>query len=1075
MLRLWLSTDRKKNSKRIFDKICATKQKGQILLVPDQFSHMAERQLGRLGGPSINRYAEVLSFSRLASRVFSEVGGSARTQTDAAGKLMMMSLAVEQVRSRLKLYGACAEKPAFLLKLLDTIEELRSFCVTTDSLHAIAAQTGSVLAVKMEEFALLMESYESVCANLGQNPETRLTQLLHTLDGSDFASGKQIYIDAFSDFNGVEKEIIAQLLNGGAQITVALHCDAMNSQLQQFSSAAEAGRGLQRMAQKQNLPVEIEIFDDVQESPLYELKKQFFAGKCSEYTDKTDEIAFIEGVNATDECRIAAGQILKLIEDGARWRDITIACGDYANYRRVLESVFRSAKIPAYYAGTTDILQQSVIHMLLSALEAATGGMETDAVLAYLKSGFLTIPRQRCDRLENYIFLWNIQGSQWESEWTKSPFGVTKKAGDRGEKQLALLNEDRVKYVMPLVSLRNGLRSAKNTAQMLESFNRFMEQIGLCEQLGVMAKQLTEQNELQKAQEYAQVYAIVCRLLEQMYGVLGTSARSVEAFYQMFRTALSQCSVGTIPASLDCVNVGNLLSQRRGQSKYLFLLGANEGSFPTAQSNHSLLSDVERTTLIEYGIGIAPMATSGLHRELSAMAGVLEVPSERLYFGGINGQESYYLLRAKNLFPNAERVTDDTPLITRSERDYLKYLAANPEAIAGANAQQAQAEALVRAQQHEIGKLSAQTVESLYGKTLRLSSSKIDTLASCRFSHFLKYGLKAEERKPAQMDPASFGDFVHDVLEYVAERIMQEGGFETVTLERAMELTQERMLWYMHQVLGELWNSEREEYLFVRSFAEVREVVTQMYNELSISKFRPQWFELQFGEGKLMPSVKIVGEKITAELEGAVDRADIWKDGDRLYVRVIDYKTGSTTFEPEKILHGIGLQMLLYLFALRRNGQHLLDAPLHCAGVLYFPAKVKKVPIDGKYDAKAEIKRMDEKRRSGLLLEQEQVLQAMEPSQEPIYLPKKKCFANAQQFALMEDFVFRVVAGLADELADGRVTANPYYQSEQYNACGKCDYAEICQSQYEKRWIDSSIKMDEFWQRVEEVCGNGEV
>ncbi len=1066
MLRIWLSTDRKKNTQRIFDEICRKKQENQILLVPEQFSHMAERQLCKLGGDSINRYAEVLSFSRLANRVFAVVGGSALTQTDAAGKLLIMSLAVEQVRSRLKLYGASGEKPAFLLKIIETIEELQSFCISPQSLREASVNLSGVLAVKAEELALLIESYESVCTNLGQNPESCLTRLLHCLDGSDFAQGLQIYIDGFTDFNGVEREIIAQLLNGGAGVTVALHCDDIHAYSQQFSAARTAAKELLQIASRQSLEIEVSKLEEINDHPCAVLKNKLFGGDNTPYPIQTDGIVFIEATTPTAECRIAAGEILRLVESGARFRDITVACGDYTQYRNILQSIFNRARIPAYYAGDTDILRQSVIHMLLSALDAATGGMETETVLSYLKSGFLSIPRQRWDRLEKYVLMWNLQGRQWETEWTKNPFGFVKKENSQSKKILAQLNQDREAYVMPLLLLQMELRSAGNTGQMLLAFNRFMERIRLNEQLNAMSQMLSEQNELQTAQEYAQVYAIVCALLEQMYGVLANTVRSPEASYQLFKSALSQCSVGTIPATLDGVNVGNLLSQRRSDCKYLFLLGANEGAFPSAQSNQTLLTDIDRVSLMQLGIGITPLTTCGIERELAAIAAVLQAPTERLYLGGVRGQESYYLLRAKKLFDQAKKLTEDHDLIVRSERDYLNYLLTKSEYVDKASNRKEEAMQLLSAKKHEIGSLSADTVKALYGQELQLSSSKIDKLAMCRLGFFLQYGLNAQERKPAQMDASVFGTFVHDILEHVSKQIMQEGGFRTVPLERALKITHERMQWYMQEKLADLWDSERSEYLFRRSFEEVFEVVRQLWREMSVSRFDPKWFELKFGKGELMPSVRIVGQSMTAELSGVVDRADIWRCDDKIYVRIVDYKTGKTTFELNKILQGIGLQMLLYLFAMRRSGEHLMGSPLECAGVLYFPAKVSRLSID-KFDTKIDEKRQKAERRSGMILEQEQILQAMDPQE--IFLPEKNSRASKEQFRDLESFVFRKVAQFTDELAEGRVDANPYYIGDRDNACAKCSYCEICQDTAEKRWIPSVKEIDAFWQKVKEV------
>ena len=474
---------------------------------------------------------------------------------------------------------------------------------------------------------------------------------------------------------------------------------------------------------------------------------------------------------------------------------------------------------------------------------------------------------------------------------------------------------------------------------------------------------------------------------------------------------------------------------------------------------------------MELGIGITPLATCALERELAAIAGVLEAPSERLYFGSVRGQESYYFLRAKKLYAQAKILSSDQALIERSERDYLNFLLTKNEYAESAPMMQTEAKRLLSAKEHGLGSLRKETVKELYGDVLQLSSSKIDTLAMCRMSYFLRYGLNAQERKAAKVDASVFGTFVHDVLENVSKQVMKEGGFRTVSLERTMEIAHERMQWYMREKLSDLWDSERAEYLFRRNFAEVRAVVQQLWEEMSESQFDPEWFELKFGKGEKMPSVRIIGKEMAAELIGVVDRADIWRNGGRVYVRIVDYKTGKTTFELNKILHGIGLQMLLYLFAMRRSGEHLLDAPLQCAGVLYFPAKVQRLTVQNKYDSKIDEKRRKAERRSGMILDHEHVLQAMDAQER--FLPEKNSRATCEQFRALEEFVFNTVAALADELAEGMVAANPFYAGDMDNACGKCPYQEVCQGKAEKRWIETVKEIDEFWQKIGVVSENG--
>ncbi len=1093
MLHIWLCSDRKVNTEKILDRICANAEcgrGGQILIVPEQFSHMTERRLCSRCGDQISRYAEVLGFSRLANRVFSVEGGCAESETDAVGRLLMMSLAVEQVQSRLKIYGVSANRPEFLLQLQSTFDEFRSFCVTPERLRQVSRELDGVLAEKTEEFALLMESYDAVSAQMGQNPETRLTRLLHALETSRFVEGKTFYLDGFADFNGVEYEIISQLLNRGAEVTVALQCDALESSKQQFSAARQSAKTLLHMAQQQNESVQmITLPVEMQMQPLPYLRKPAFSGAIVPYPNHQEEIVRLLGADSMAECRTATGEILRLAASGVRWRDISVACADYGTYRPMLESLFRRAEIPAYFAGDTDILRQNVAHMLLTALEAACGAMDTDEVLAYLKSGFVPLDRERCDRLENYVLLWRISGSRWERPWTMNPDGFRKKPNARSKERLEQLESDRLLVLTPLLRLRKSIRSAANTAEMVRALYAFMEEIELDKTLNRLAQEQYSAGDLQKSQEYVQIYGIICTLLEQMYGVLGQSVRSPENFYRIFRAALSQSKVGTIPASLDCVTVGSLMSQRRCDTDYVWILGANEGAFPCSHSAESLLTDRERISLMELGVNLAPTAAGALDRELAAIDSVFNAPVKRLYLGASDGKEAYLIRRTFELFPDAKILQGDSELIGRSEREYLSYLVSSPSILdAKTDCSEAcrKAKELLQASAFSVERLSENTIKQLYGEQLALSSSKIDALASCRFAYFLQYGLRAEKRETAEVDPRLYGTFVHDVLEHTVRQVMEEGGFQKVSLERVLDIAENRMEIYAREELADLWESARAEYLFRRNFSEVRLIVTDLYREMSASEFRPQWFELHFADRDgMLPAIKIAGEKMTARLEGYVDRADIWRDGENVYVRVVDYKTNKKSFDYTMILNGLLLQMLLYLFALEQSGKKLLNAPLRPAGVLYFEAKAENTSLKNKFNEKdMQKKQKEQKKRSGLVLDNEAVLQAMEPCEdEPTYLPYKHDKENnrvgslftTQQLHLLEKYVFKTVAALGDELYSGEIAPNPYYLTNSSNACAYCPYASVCRGNKEERWLNKVKSADEFWAQIGEEKKNGEI
>jgi len=273
-------------------------------------------------------------------------------------------------------------------------------------------------------------------------------------------------------------------------------------------------------------------------------------------------------------------------------------------------------------------------------------------------------------------------------------------------------------------------------------------------------------------------------------------------------------------------------------------------------------------------------------------------------------------------------------------------------------------------------------------------------------------------------------------------------------------------------------DSERLQYLFRRNGQELEAVVEELWKELSNAQFEPLAFELDFGKGAVMPEVHTPGGRMDASLQGFVDRVDRWKDGLRSYFRVVDYKTGKKDFDYCDVFNGVGLQMLLYLFALERGGDDLLGKSCIGAGVQYFPARFPMVRADGRLTPEAaQAERAKQTRRNGLVLMDEDVLQAMEPGEQFRLLSCKRRadgsvtgdVATREQMALLEEYVFHVVGALVDEIASGDVSPNPYTRGSVHNACRFCPYEPVCRLSREAgRRNYKMMTARDFWQRIEQ-------
>ena len=277
------------------------------------------------------------------------------------------------------------------------------------------------------------------------------------------------------------------------------------------------------------------------------------------------------------------------------------------------------------------------------------------------------------------------------------------------------------------------------------------------------------------------------------------------------------------------------------------------------------------------------------------------------------------------------------------------------------------------------------------------------------------------------------------------------GGFAAVTDEQLGRFTDRWTQRYIHDELNDFQEkSARFTYLFRRLCQQVRQVVADMAHELRAGDFVPLDFELNFADPEQIAPITLSDGEVTLNMSGVADRVDGWLHDDKLYLRVVDYKTGRKAFSLSDVWYGMGLQMLLYLFALERSGPARYGHEIVPAGVLYVPARDVLIPADRRLSPEeAARERAGAVRRSGLLLDDAAVLHAMEHSDTPQYLPisarrKTDALASAEQLGLLARHIETTLLDLAHELRGGSITADPYFRSGQDTACTHCDYLTVC-------------------------------
>jgi len=1072
----------------------------QILLVPEHASHQAEVDLCRVCGDTVSRHAEVLSFRRLGDRVLSITGGIAEVTLDAGGKLLTLQKALMEVAPTLTVYRRPSRKAAFLQQMLDLFDELRCYEVTPVRLAETAEGIEGATRDKLRDLSILYGAYEERLNRPGLDRRDRMSKLRDHLEESGYAVGKDIFIDGFTYFTAQECGVLRTLLRQARSVTVAL-LGELNSREEIFEPTLKTAEQLRRLAKEAGCAVELRELKSEDPSALGHLERQFFGENLPYEGEDSSAIRIRECDTVFSEVEQTAADIRRLLAAGkCRCRDITVAARSMADYESVIEVVFERYGIPAYLSRRSDILEKPVLSLLSGVLASIENGYEYEDMFHWLKTGLAGLTPEECDLLENYVLTWEIHGKMWlnDKDWTEHPDGFGAHMTDAHQALLEQVNGLRRRIAAALNPLAEVLKVRNHASLKVNALYSFMERLHLQDALEAQMRQQAEEGRLQEAEETAQLWEILCGVLDQFVEILGEEPMELEEFSRLFRQVLTQYSVGTIPVSLDQVSVSEITRNDRHTAKYLFLLGVNDHVLPDPGQSGGILNEDDREELALQGIRLSPSGMDRMGIELQNLYAALAQPTEGLTVSypvtDISGAElrpAFVVERLRRLFPDlrvqredqnkAYRLTAEIPALEMAGQVpggtlwyYLGQHVRFREKLA----------AMERAAELKRGQLSRSAVRALYGDRISMSASRLERLRSCHFAYFMQYGLRAKPRAAAAFDAPQIGTFLHYLLENVTRDVLAMGGFAVVENEELHRLAQTYIDRYVREELQDFQNrNDRFRHLFLRLRSTAFAIIDQVAEEMRHSDFIPLEFELSFGDGGDLPAVVISEPDAELRVGGKVDRVDGWVKDGKLYLRVVDYKSGRKSFDLSAVKMGLDIQMLLYLFALQKEGKAHFGREIEPAGVLYLPARDDILSAERNIlPEELKTKRQKELKRSGLVLAEPDVLRAMEHDAltEPHYLPLRVnrkgevsgSIASAAQLGRLGQYVDRLLHKIAEEVREGNIDADPCCHSEDDSFCKYCDWADACHFQ-DGRDGDHlhyilPVKAEDFWRELEE-------
>ncbi|MGL6107696.1 helicase-exonuclease AddAB subunit AddB [Romboutsia sp.] len=1089
-----------------------------ILLVPEQYTFEIEKRMSNLfTGEVKDKFlrARVLSFNTMSNIVFSHVGGLTDININSSGKAMITYSAIESVSKELEIFSKSSSQSGFVSSISDIIGELKQYSVSPEALEFVAGDLeNETLSLKLKDISKIYKAFEERLHENYIDSQDMLNSLAQRVELCDCFKDAYIYIDEYTGFTPNQYRVLRSLFHQAKEVCISLTIDNPQkityNKSDAFSRTKFTYQKLIKLCNEEGVKLlpsidlangKLNRFKNSNE--LAHLEKYYHAYPYETYKEETKNIQIKEFNNLYSEVEEIAKEIVSLIRDEKiRYKDITIATRDLNKYDFLIHSIFNEYGIPNFIDKKREAKSNPIIVLIISALEMKNRGYNYETMFRYLKSGLIGIPNDDISLLENYVLANGIKGKKWfEKKW-EYPFNynISAKESDYEIELKQRVNEIKDKVLEPIVKLQEKLKGKNKVEDICKYIYEFLIDINMPNTIQNLIANFKEKGELDVANQYSQVWGIVVDILDQMVEIMDSETIRLDKFIKLISLGFDEYELGLVPPSIDQVLVSSVDRMKNPDTKYLYLIGTTDGTFPLISKDNSLLNDNDRENLGKKGVEVDIDSKTKTFEEQYLVYKALTSTSENLIVTypisdheGKTIRPSVIISRLKKIFPNIanksylleeeaktneeilNKITTKIPtfneLINEIKEfddgkeikdlwlDIYRYYAQDKEyehiakkVISGLN------------YTNQVQKIEEEKIKKLY-ENKSLSISRLERYSNCPFAYFIQYGLKAKERKEYSFTAPDLGNFIHNILDTFSKQMAKDSlSWRDINFDYIIEKVSAIVEEIVSKIPGYiLQSSDRYRYLAYRLKNMLISAISIISEQIKKGSFEPSGYEVNFGENGKYPPIKIVlenGEEIN--LRGQIDRIDEFENEEGKYIRIIDYKSSDKSISLTEVYHGLQLQLLVYLDAILESGSNLSPA-----AILYSKIDDPIAKFDeNKDDDEIREKILKDLKMQGLLIKDSKIIKEMDKSLDtgdkatslviPASINKDGTLGKStkgvtnDEFEVIRKYVKHTIKDICKEMLSGDIDIRPYKYKDKV-PCTFCNYSSICQ-------FDSSLK-----------------
>ena len=1084
-----------------------------ILIVPEQYTFDTEKKFLDIVTEKGFLRGQVLSFKRMAHRVFEECGGRTDVKISDSGRNMLIYKLLRENGDNLQYFNRMSKEQGFSSIVSKAITEFKKYNISSEILGIKEEEIhDEELKKKVNDLKIIYRDFNEVLHKKFIDSDDELTLLASKLSDCNIYDGAEVWIDEFTTFTPQQLEVIKVLTKRAKTVNITLCSDSLSGGREVdytdiFDAIKNTENAILNMMKENNIsymePIDLNkgySYRFLNSEDLQHLEKHFFTYPFMHYKGKDDNVRLYKANNSYEEIDTIARDILILVRDkGYRYKDIAVVCRNIDEYEKIATVIFNDYKIPFFLDKKREILDNPLVVLIISSLEILTSNWSYESMFKYLKSGLINIEEKYIDILENYVLANGIKGYKWTKD-------LYDKENISEEENLVLEIMEEIRY--PVINLHNKLRGKRTVRDISTSLYEFLNELNVFKTLETWLDEFNELGLQDKIKEYMQVPEMVMEILDQLVEVLGDEVIDIKEFTKILISGFEEKEIGVIPMSLDQVNIGDISRVKGREVKALYLIGVNDGVLPAVSKDEGIINDRERDILKNIGIRLASDTKSRAFEEQFIVYTALTIASEYLMitfpmadFEGKSLRPSIIIPRLKKILPNVVEESEIYNLRDKNDK-FNKITAPIPtfnELISALRMEfekekvdEYWAEAFRWFENDEefrnkantmfkgltytnlVEKVPREKIRRLYqleNKKLVFNISRIEKYAQCPFSYYVQYGLKAKDRKVYEFSAPDLGSFMHDILDDFTNKIRTEKiAWSDLNKERCKIIVNELVDRKLEGDTNSILNSTKKYQYFADRFKRtITKSVMVISEQMRKGKFEVFRNEFEFGGFKDGEAIKIdLPSNETVYLVGRVDRIDTLDLDGNTYIKVVDYKSGNKKFNLTEVYYGLQIQLLVYLDSLIKNSKYILEKQAMPGAILYFkiddPIIKSKKPL-----TEEEIKNniLKELKMSGLLLKDISVVKAMDSDIESAYsliipaaIKKDGNFTatssvvTEEQFDILRKYVNDKMAELCEEMLSGEIKIVPC-KNNNTPYCDYCDYSSVCQ-------FDTSIENNKY-------------